>query len=178
MILWDCPFCDTRVELASNTEGSTMTCHFCGMESLVELPPVRTPTRAEQNQIANIPVVGTETLTSAGFEIVQHKPIVFSRRVYGINVLAEAMISVKDMLGGRSERLEKAIAHIQRELWDDIRTQAIRSGANAVVRFDCHISNLSSSGTTVLCGVAHGTPVVIRPAGASVEKTRKTPNAT
>ncbi len=109
------------------------------------------------------PVVSSERINQPGFVVERHLPIVFSRRVYGINLVAEMIVGVTDLVGGRSGRMEEAFANIESELLSEIRGQAGRSGAHAVVCFRVQFGNLTRGNTFMIYGSAQGTPVVLKP---------------
>lgn len=110
--------------------------------------------------IPDTPVFTTESGIIPGCEITQHLSVVFARRVYGINVFADIFISTADLVGGRSQRAEQAIADIENELLEDIRRQANAVGANGVVGFRMEMGNLAGGSSFMMYGFAQGTPVV------------------
>lgn len=102
----------------------------------------------------SIAVHTTETITCDASVVDKYLPLVTSRRVYGINFIAEFFATANDALGGRVDRFEKAIADIERELLDDIRLAAINCGANAVVGFRMQFGELSGHNKFMMFGLA------------------------
>ena len=72
-----------------------------------------------------IPVFGTESLEMRGSRIAQTLPVVRARRVYGINVLKDLFVTVRDVFGGRSKTLENSFETMEVEVIDE--PTAIRS---------------------------------------------------
>ncbi|MDB5390727.1 MAG: hypothetical protein JWM11_6373 [Planctomycetaceae bacterium] len=113
-------------------------------------------------RIQAIPVVTTETIQLPNMELIRHMPMIFSRRVYGFNLLAEMLVNITDMVGGRSKRMEQAIEDIEKEVIDDLRRKARVAGATAVVGVRVQLGNLSGDKSLLIYGFAQGTPVFMK----------------
>lgn len=120
------------------------------------------PRQKQSSAPKAIPVVTTESIQLDGMEFVRHLPVIFSRRVYGFNILAEMMVGITDTIGGRSKRMEQAIEDIETEVVDDLRRKARLAGATAVVGLNVHIGNLSGDKSMLMYGCANGTPVFMK----------------
>lgn len=114
-----------------------------------------------QQSAPPIHVYSTPTIERPGCLITEHLPVVFSRRVYGINYFADLSGAVADITGGRVVRYEKATEDIERELLDDLRHAADAHGGNAIVNFRMQFGEFSGKDKFMLWGIAQGTPVVV-----------------
>ncbi|WP_167620220.1 YbjQ family protein [Paracoccus ravus] len=77
-----------------------------------------------------------------------------------MNAFKDLFAAARDVFGGRSETVQKTMRHSRETALYELRREAYRLGANAVVGVDLDYVELSGSGNMVLL-VASGTAVVI-----------------
>ena len=79
---------------------------------------------------------------------------------FGMNIFKDLFADVRDIVGGRSEAVQKTMRDSRRTTLYELKREAYEVGANAVVGVDLDYVELSSSGSMVML-VASGTAVVI-----------------
>ena len=116
-----------------------------------------------------IPVFGTESLEMRGSRIAQTLPVVRARRVYGINVLKDLFVTVRDVFGGRSKTLENSFETMEVEVIDELKMKAAAINANAIVKFHLQhgVVESGSGGSVMVYVMGQGTPVIVEPTAAT-----------
>ena len=92
-------------------------------------------------------------------KIVEVKGIVTAEAVLGINALRDLLITMRDTFGGRSKTSENALKALKTHALEELKVEASRMGANAVVAVDLDYSEMS--GNQMLFLVASGTAVAL-----------------
>lgn len=128
------------------------------------LPPVADPSRRlnRTKSTATFPVVGTEEFRRPGLQIRSTLSVVRSYRVYGVDLLAEIFgVALSDLFGGRSNYLESSFRRLEDETLEDIKTQAIRHGATALVKLNLQSGVIERGKNIMLYSLAQATPVIL-----------------
>lgn len=99
----------------------------------------------------------TETYPE-GLKITKRIEIVTAECAFGMNVFKDLFAGVRDVVGGRSEAVQKTLRDSRRTALYELKKEAFEVGANAVVGVDLDYVELSASGSMVLL-VASGTAV-------------------
>jgi uncharacterized protein YbjQ (UPF0145 family) len=86
--------------------------------------------------------------------------IVTAECAFGMNIFKDLFAGVRNIVGGRSEAVQKTMRDSRRTALYELKKEAYEVGANAVVGVDLDYVELSSSGSMVML-VASGTAVVI-----------------
>ena len=86
--------------------------------------------------------------------------IVTAECAFGMNIFKDLFAGVRDIVGGRSEAVQKTMRDSRRTALYELKREAYEVGANAVVGVDLDYVELSSTGSMVML-VASGTAVVI-----------------
>lgn len=95
-----------------------------------------------------------------GLKIVDRIEVVTAECAFGMNIFKDLFAGVRDIVGGRSEAVQKTLRDSRRTALYELKKEAYEVGANAVVGVDLDYVELSSTGSMVLL-VASGTAVRI-----------------
>ena len=109
------------------------------------------------DKISNI-LLTTETATN--LKIIKRIEIVTAECAFGMNIFKDLFAGVRDIVGGRSEAVQKTMRDARRTALYELKREAHLVGANAVVGVDLDYVELSSAGSMIML-VASGTAVVI-----------------
>lgn len=104
-----------------------------------------------------IPLSTTPTLP--GREIASTVGVVTAECVFGMNLLRDVMAAVTDLTGGRSRVTEAVLRDARAACLADLKLEATRIGADAVVGVQLDYSEFSGGGKSMLMLVANGTAV-------------------
>jgi uncharacterized protein YbjQ (UPF0145 family) len=96
-----------------------------------------------------------------GIKIKEYKGIVISRNVRAVNVIRDFFTSFRDIFGGRSASYQDVMKAMQEDVIVEVKEQASRLGANAIVGFSLDYDNVGSKNKSLLMASAKGTAVVI-----------------
>ena len=113
--------------------------------------------RAHQQSIKAI-LLTTET--APDLSITKRIEIVTAECAFGMNIFKDLFAEVRDIVGGRSEAVQKTMRDARRTALFELKREAYAVGANAVVGIDLDYVELSAAGSMVML-VASGTAVVI-----------------
>ncbi|MDA3874661.1 MAG: heavy metal-binding domain-containing protein [Kiritimatiellae bacterium] len=117
----ECPHCSAKLKLKAKSDF--FRCPKCKK---------RFPLTDKGTQLLKFIVTSTDTIQ--GKEITSYLGLVSAQSVVGVNIFRDIMASVKDIVGGRSKTLEKALESARNTVVHDIRAKAIDIGADGVVR--------------------------------------------
>ena len=95
-----------------------------------------------------------------GLKIAHRIEIVTAECAFGMNMFKDLFAGVRDIVGGRSEAVQKTMRDSRRTALYELKREAHAVGANAVVGVDLDYVELSGVGNMVLL-VASGTAVRI-----------------
>ena len=104
------------------------------------------------------------TETAPNLKITKRIEIVTAEVAYGMNIFKDLFAGVRDIVGGRSEAVQKTMRDARRTALYALKKEAHSVGANAVVGVDLDYVELSGSSNMVML-VASGTAVVIEDEG-------------
>jgi len=100
------------------------------------------------------------TETAPNLPITERIEIVTAECAFGMNVFKDLFAGIRDIVGGRSEAVQRTMRDSRRTALYELKKEAHRVGANAVVGVDLDYVELSGAGSMVLL-VASGTAVMI-----------------
>lgn len=151
-------------------EGGKGLCAECFASALVD---DRTKTREELAADAETKKAAAEIRKSEieaimltteaypqGLTISRRIEVVTAECAFGMNIFKDLFAGVRDIVGGRSEAVQKTLRDARRTALYELKKEAHAVGANAVVGVDLDYVELSAAGSMVLL-VASGTAVVI-----------------
>lgn len=158
-----CRNCDKKLGFLD--PGKDGLCHACavrdnaleplgrGGELLAEIER-----RAERD--AEIEAILLTTEAAPNLPIQQRIEIVAAECAFGMNIFKDLFAGVRDIVGGRSEAVQKTMRDARRTALYELKKEAHAVGANAVVAVDLDYVELSAAGSMVML-VASGTAAKI-----------------
>lgn len=111
-------------------------------------------------RIDEIEAIVLTTETAPNLNITKRIEIVTAECAFGMNIFKDLFAGVRDIVGGRSEAVQKTMRDARRTALYELKKEAHAVGANAVVAVDLDYVELSAAGSMVML-VASGTAVVI-----------------
>lgn len=103
-------------------------------------------------------MLSTET-AAPDLKIVQRLGIVTAECAFGMNLFKDIFAVGRDIFGGRSASIQTALKDARNTALDELRLEASKLGANAVIAVDLDYSEISGGGKSMLFLVATGTAV-------------------
>jgi len=113
---------------------------------------------AELSKAIHAIVLTTET--APNLNITKRIEIVTAECAFGMNIFKDLFAGVRDIVGGRSEAVQKTMRDSRKTVLYELKKEAYEVGANAVVGVDLDYVEMSSVGSMVML-VASGTAVMI-----------------
>lgn len=101
------------------------------------------------------------TSSIAGYSVVQSIDIVSAECAFGMNLFKDFFAGARDFFGGRSQATQDVLRDARQTCLDELRAEAHRIGANAVIGVDLDYSEFSGQGKSMVFLVASGTAVII-----------------
>ncbi len=149
--------------------GQTHTLHFIrGLELLsVELTagPLGSVVEASVIDAHLVHLVNKMVISTTPFipgsKVVKSIDVVTAECVFGMNIFKDILASLTDVFGGRSNTTQNILKSARRTCLFELRLEAAKAGANAVVGIDLDYSEFSGQGKSMLFLVASGTAVLI-----------------
>jgi uncharacterized protein YbjQ (UPF0145 family) len=148
----ECAECGVKLGFLSRTGDLCLDCIRAKSNTGV--------TTRDDAQEAAISAVLLTTETAPNLRISKRIEIVTAEVAYGMNIFKDLFASVRDIVGGRSEAVQKTMRDARRTALYELKKEAHLVGANAVVGVDLDYVELSSAANMVML-VASGTAVVI-----------------
>ena len=114
----------------------------------------------EAERASEIEAIVLTTETAPNLNITKRIEIVTAECAFGMNIFKDLFAGIRDIVGGRSEAVQKTMRDSRRTALYELKKEAHMVGANAVVGVDLDYMEMSSAGSMVLL-VASGTAVII-----------------
>ena len=114
----------------------------------------------EAERASEIEAIVLTTETAPNLNITRRIEIVTAECAFGMNIFKDLFAGIRDIVGGRSEAVQKTMRDSRRTALYELKKEAHMVGANAVVGVDLDYMEMSSAGSMVLL-VASGTAVII-----------------
>lgn len=135
-------------------------------EDIEETQAVRDEQEAKRlERIANIQVTTTPQLE--GYRVMKTLDIITAEYVGGVNMFRDILTMVTDLSGGRSATMQNELRKARETCLANLKAEADRIGANAVIGVDLDYSEISGGGKSMLFLVASGTAVSVEKDGAT-----------
>ena len=96
-----------------------------------------------------------------GVEIKEYLGPVVVRNVRAINIIRDLFTSFRDIFGGRSGSYQQVIDNMYRELLVEMREQAERMGATAVIGLRVDFESVGAKRKSLILATAQGTAVKV-----------------
>ncbi len=107
-------------------------------------------------------IILTTTDTIPEREIKEVVNIISAEVAVGMNVFKDIFSKVRDFVGGRAGSVQDTLRDIRNQALDELRDEASRVGADAVIGIDLDYSEFSGGGRSMLFLVANGTAVKLK----------------
>lgn len=117
----------------------------------------------EKNDKLISAMVVTTTHKIDGFKVEKYVDVVSAECVFGMNIFSDILASFSDFFGGRSGTSQNALRKARETAIRELKSEALRIGANAVIGVEMDYSELSGQGKSMLFLVATGTAVIVKP---------------
>ena len=105
-------------------------------------------------------MIVSTTPSLEGRRIARYVGIVSGEAIVGANIVRDLFASVRDIVGGRAGAYEHVLQSARETALTEMRENAERMGANAVVGVDLDYETLGSGGSMLMV-CASGTAVVV-----------------
>ena len=102
----------------------------------------------------------TTTATVEGRPVAQYLGVVTGEVIVGANIFKDLFAGIRDIVGGRAGAYESTLRNARRQAFDEVRAEAERLGANAVVGIDIDYEVVGQGGSMLMVSVS-GTAVRI-----------------
>lgn len=106
-------------------------------------------------------VILTTEAYPLGLTIKERIEVVTAECAFGMNIFKDLFAGVRNIVGGRSEAVQKTLRDTRRTALYELKKEAYEVGANAVVGVDLDYVELGATGSTMVLLVASGTAVKI-----------------
>jgi uncharacterized protein YbjQ (UPF0145 family) len=107
-------------------------------------------------------IVLTTTANVPNREIKEVVEIVSAEVAVGMNIFKDLFSAVRDVVGGRAGAVQDTLRDLRGQALNELRQEASRVGADAVVGVDLDYSEFSGGGRSMLFIVANGTAVKLQ----------------
>lgn len=94
-------------------------------------------------------------------KVLEYRGLVTAKNVRAVNIIRDLFTSFRDIFGGRSESYQEIMEEMQNEVIREIKEEARRRGANAIIGFQLDFENIGSKGRSLVMAFAKGTAVVV-----------------
>jgi len=101
----------------------------------------------------------TTTPNIEGKKITAYKGLVSGEAILGANLFKDLFASITDVIGGRSGAYEKELRKAKDIALEEMKQEARKLGANAVIAIDLDYETIGSGGGNMLMVSASGTAV-------------------
>jgi uncharacterized protein YbjQ (UPF0145 family) len=157
----DCVKCGTKIGFFNG--GANGRCSEClrvasinGGDEVYEGDALKDDARNIQ-----IEAIMLTTETAPNLNITKRIEIVTAECAFGMNIFKDMFIAISNVVGGRSETVQKAMRESRKTALYELKKEAYLVGANAVVGVDLDYVEMGSAGSSMVMLVASGTAVVI-----------------
>ena len=153
----NCAGCGTQIGIFNSYGPGGSLCAKCNKARLSEAAGTDPEARRELEAAIEAILLTTEG-HPLGLNITSRIEIVTAECAFGMNIFKDLFAGVRDIVGGRSEAVQKTMRDSRRTALYELKREAHRVGANAVVGVDLDYVELSAAGSMVML-VASGTAV-------------------
>ena len=158
----ECDGCGKSIGfLESRVDGLCTRCNYLKSLPADEVARANQADRlwGEEQEAINSIMLTTET--APNLNITKRIEIVTAECAFGMNIFKDLFAGVRDIVGGRSEAVQKTMRDSRRTALYELKKEAYEVGVNAVVGVDLDYVELAGAGSSMVMLVASGTAVVI-----------------
>ncbi|REC53981.1 YbjQ family protein [Rhodosalinus sediminis] len=152
-----CAECGREIGLLNSYGPGGALCKKCNAERL-KGPDTPAMQEKREREAAVEAVTLTTEAYPEGLKISERIEVVTAECAFGMNVFKDLFAGVRDIVGGRSEAVQKTLRDSRRVALYELKKEAFEVGADAVVGVDLDYVELVAAGNMVLL-VASGTAV-------------------
>ncbi|WP_233139985.1 YbjQ family protein [Marivita geojedonensis] len=147
--------------LESGYGGLCAQCHYLNtIETGSPVIQQQHQERVERDLAIEAVMLTTET-QAQDLQIQERISIVTAECAYGMHVFKDLFATVRNIVGGRSEAVQKTMRDARETVLYELKREAHAVGANAVVGVDLDYTQIGETGWTMVMLVASGTAVRI-----------------
>lgn len=155
-----CTECGTGLTLRNTMpSGLCGRCHGRKLEASLKKATPEAPMQRRLPMDVREILVTTEM--QPDINIKSRITIVTAEVAYGMNIFKDIFSSVRNIVGGRSEAIQKTMRDAKETVLHELKREAIAVGANAVIGIDLKYTQIGDSGWNMVLLVASGTAVII-----------------
>lgn len=103
----------------------------------------------------------TTTQYLEGYRVTKTFDIISAECVFGMNIFKDFFMGLTDFFGGRSGTAQEMLRSARIKCLQELKAEAAKLGANAIIGVDLDYSEISGKGTNMLFLVATGTAVLV-----------------
>lgn len=160
----DCVECGTKLGFFNEgTNGRCGKCSNAAWKALLaadEGDEEKEERLKEETRLREIDGILLTTETAPNLNITRRVEIVAAECAFGMNIFKDLFAGVRDIVGGRSEAVQKTMRDARKTALFELKREAHLVGANAVIGVDLDYVELSNVGSMIML-VASGTAVII-----------------
>ena len=155
-----CSVCGKKIGLFSESIGGV--CEECSLRISHGQSGTRVNSPSHSSELSKaIHAITLTTETAPNLKITKRIEIVTAECAFGMNIFKDLFAGVRDIVGGRSEAVQKTMRDSRKAALYELKKEAYEVGANAVVGVDLDYVELAGTGSSMVMLVASGTAVVI-----------------
>ncbi len=154
-----CSSCGAEIGLFKSYGPDGSLCKPCNIKRLKSSPEATVKEQEKQQRSAAIEAIMLTTEAyPEGLKITERIEVVTAECAFGMNIFKDLFAGVRDIVGGRSEAVQKTMRDSRRVALYELKREAYEVGADAVIGVDLDYIELAAAGSMVLL-VASGTAV-------------------
>lgn len=153
---------DSNFEPTTKIDGGNY-CASCASPAKIASEQRKLAMNSGDDAIWKIPVTTTPSID--GYKVANVVDVISAECVFGMNIFKDFFASLTDIFGGRSGTSQSALREARQLCVYELRAEAHRLGANAVIGVNLDYSEFSGQGKSMLFLVASGTAVVLEKVG-------------
>jgi len=146
------------------------TCKGCGkVVSAIEMvdgycQECRDPIKQEEKKIADEKKksIFLTTETAIDLEIDKRIDLISSESIYGINLVKDFFVGIRDVVGGNIKTLQRSLKDAKNEVTADLHEQAYNLGGDAVIGVKIEHAYNNAGGGSIMSVFATGTVVKLK----------------
>lgn len=142
-------YCGTKIRLLEKSYGDAFdaVCQACEADWR-QSKALAIQKMNEVNALINAIHLTSET--APNLNITKRIEIVTAECAFGLNIFKDLFAGVRDIVGGRSEAIQKTMRNSRKTVFNELNKEAYEVGANAVVGVDLDYVELSSASSMVM----------------------------
>ena len=155
-----CSVCGKKIGLFSESIGGV--CEECSLRISHGQSGTRVNSPSHSSELSKaIHAITLTTETAPNLKITKRIEIVTAECAFGMNIFKDLFAGVRDIVGGRSEAVQKTMRDSRKTVLYELKKEAYEVGANAVIAVDLDYTQLGAGGNMMVLVSASGTAVVI-----------------